>query len=103
MEESNVPQPSPSSSSPDDKQFVQELSWKMLDGCIEEEEAAQLDLLLTHSETARQAYVEIVQLHVDLMGSEDLIKKVLDAKLANENPAPARPVGEIPKTEATGA
>lgn len=82
----------------------------MLDGCIEEEEAAQLDLLLTHSESARQAYVEIVQLHVDLMDnfgglprSEDLIRKVLDAKLANENPASAQPVGEIPKTEATGA
>lgn len=110
MEEPIVPRPSQSSSTPDDKLLVQDLSWKMLDGCIEEEEAEQLDLLLTHSEAARRAYVEIVQLHVDLMDkfgglprSEDLIKKVLDAKLADKNLSSEPHAGEIPKTEPTGA
>ena len=92
-----------------DKQHVQELSWKMLDECIDEEEAEQLDLLLLHSEAARRAYVEIVQLHVDLLDkfgglprSEELIRKILDQKLAKPNDPVADSGGEIRTTERTG-
>ena len=100
--------PTPSN---DDAEFVRELSWKMLDGCIEEEEAEQLDLLLMHSEQARAAYVETVQLHVDLLDkfgglprSQDIIKKLLDEKLAESKKSANVPAaGEIPKTEPTGA
>ena len=89
-----------------DKQFVQELTWKMLDDCISEEEAGQLDLLLLHSAAARYVYTEIVQLHVDLLDkfgglprSEDLIKKILDKKLTERQPIAQPPGGEIPTTE----
>ena len=44
-----------------------ELAWQMLDEQIDDEGQEQLELLLTHSETARQGYVEAVYLHVDLM------------------------------------
>ena len=104
--------------SQDDVNFVQELAWKMLDGCLEEEEAEQLDLLLTHSEVARQAYTKVVQLHVDLVAQfgalpncEEMIKKAIAAASANPgqaspakaaNSPPPIPQAEIPTTERTG-
>ena len=94
----------------DDQQLVRELAWKMLDGCLEEEEAEQLDLLLLHSEAARRRYVEVVQMHVDLLDkfggiprSDELLRKLLDAKLTPSSPAVQPPSGEIPTTEPSGA
>lgn len=116
--------PESSSPSAEDARFVAELAWKMLDNCLEEDEAEQLDLLLTHSESARQTYVQVVQMHVDLLdhygalpSGEEFIKKALAAKAASP-PAPAKtaaaaaapsaspappPADEIAATERTGA
>ena len=94
----------------DDLQIVRELSWKMLDGCLKEEEAQQLDLLLLSSEAARRAYVEVVQMHVDLLAkfgsvprSDELLRQMLDEKLKQPPSSAHPPAGEIPTTEPSGA
>jgi len=104
----------------DDEEFIQQLAWKMLDGVLDEEEAEQLDLLLTHSEAARQTYVKIVQLHVDLLDhfkalpkAEDLVRKAIAtdgekpaARKTASPPAPPNPpapaIDEIPTSGPTG-
>ena len=82
----------------------------MLDGCIEENEAEQLESLLLHSEAARRCYVEVVQMHVDLLGEfgglsgkNEVLKEILDAKLTEPTSGAAPQAGEIPKTETSGA
>ena len=46
---------------------VQELTWALLDDEIAEDEVSLLDTLLLTGESARNRYVECVQLHTDLM------------------------------------
>ena len=100
----------PESLSSQDEQFVQDLAWKMLDERLDDEEAEQLALLLLHSEQARRAYVQVVQLHVGLLdhfgalpNGEELIKKLRATlqKTATETKSP--PADEIITTQPTGA
>jgi len=46
---------------------VQELTWALLDECATEEDMALLDNLLLSDASARQSYIECIQLHTDLM------------------------------------
>jgi hypothetical protein len=45
---------------------VQELTWALLDDNIGSEEFARLEQVLSDEDAARQAYLDCVQLHVDL-------------------------------------
>jgi hypothetical protein len=46
---------------------VQELTWALLDEDISDDEMSLLDTLLLTGESARNRYIECVQLHTDLM------------------------------------
>ena len=100
----------PHSSGKVDQEFIQELAWKMLDGDLDEEEAEQLSILLLHSDSARRTYIEIVQMHVDLLdhfgklSKPDQLRRMIQAHRANRESASASPaVDETPTTEPSGA
>jgi hypothetical protein len=83
---------------------VQELTWALLDDEITEDDVSLLDTLLLTGESARNRYVECVQLHTDLMthfanegesdgkGGEKLqIMSFLNASSSNINMPSPRP------------
>ena len=94
----------------EDDAFVQELAWKMLDDQLDEEEAEQLSLLLLHSEPARKTYIQVVQMHMDLLCQfgglpehGDLVKMMRTASASKVRATPKSAAAETPTTEPTGA
>ncbi|MAT72328.1 MAG: hypothetical protein CMJ58_22725 [Planctomycetaceae bacterium] len=58
--------PQGSSAEHDPLEAVELLVWTMLDGDISDGQFAELEKLLSESESARERYVNCVQLHMDL-------------------------------------
>lgn len=50
---------------------VQELTWALLDQQISDDELSLLDTLLLTGDSARNRYLECIQLHTDLLGHFD--------------------------------
>lgn len=58
---------------------VQELTWALLDENISDDEMSLLDTLLLTGESARNRYIECVQLHTDLMAHYNAPEKTAAA------------------------